>query len=85
MRFEMTATQAASGHLHSFLKSVEGRAGAVEAKHEPRYAFVTERGPSRFVKNHLDLKLMKMAKVRQPKSEKNAAEKIATLLIEVAK
>ena len=30
--FEMTATQAASGHLHSFLKSVEGRAGAVEAQ-----------------------------------------------------
>ena len=30
-------------------------------------------------------RLMKMAKVRQPKSEKNAAEKIATLLIEVAK
>lgn len=29
--------------------------------------------------------LMKMAKVRHPKSEKNAAEKIATLLIEVAK
>ena len=30
-------------------------------------------------------RLKKMARVRQAKSEKNAAEKIATLLIEVAK
>ena len=30
-------------------------------------------------------RLMNMAKARHPKSEKNAAEKIATLLIEVAK
>ena len=30
-------------------------------------------------------RLMNMAKPRHPKSEKNAAEKIATLLIEVAK